>query len=260
MSVGLQKASFWKRISAYMFDSVILGVLILGLFIASVSVLKVDGQLAKLNAYRQQYATQLNIDLDITQEEFQSMTEEERKAYDEAYSRLNEAMSNDKEVRKVNVDIITRVLISVTVSVLIADLAYYFVVPLFFKHGRTLGKKMFGLAVIRSNSVKATTPVLFIRSMIGLYGIETMFPIMLLIMRLLGLLGSLAFIVIGLLGILQIVVMVMSQTNSCIHDLLTDTVVVEFSSQKIYETEEDLIEAQKARAAEKAAQTEQSAQ
>ena len=253
MSVGLQKASFWKRISAYMFDSVILGVLILGLFIASVSVLKVDGQLAKLNAYRQQYATQLNIDLDITQEEFQSMTEEERKAYDEAYS-------NDKEVRKVNVDIITRVLISVTVSVLIADLAYYFVVPLFFKHGRTLGKKMFGLAVIRSNSVKATTPVLFIRSMIGLYGIETMFPIMLLIMRLLGLLGSLAFIVIGLLGILQIVVMVMSQTNSCIHDLLTDTVVVEFSSQKIYETEEDLIEAQKARAAEKAAQTEQSAQ
>ena len=260
MSFSLQKASFWKRISAYLFDSVVLGVLILGLFIASVSIAKVDNYLDKLNAFRTQYATELNIDLNISQEEFQQMTEDEKKEYNEKYSLVNKKMAENKAVQELNVQIITRVLVSVTVSVLVADLVYYFIIPLCFKHGRTLGKKMFGLAVIRTNGVKTSTPVLFIRSMIGVYAIETMFPIMLVIMRLLGLLGSLGFIVIGLLGILQIVVMIMSKTNSCIHDLLTDTVVVEFSSQKIYETEEQLIEEQKALAAEKAAQTEYSAQ
>ena len=59
MSVSLQKASFWKRISAYLFDSVLLGVLILGLFIASVSIAKVDTYLDKLNEYRAQYAQEL---------------------------------------------------------------------------------------------------------------------------------------------------------------------------------------------------------
>ena len=260
MSFSLQKASFWKRISAYLFDTVLLTVLIMGIAILANTVLKVDTYIEKLNAYRTQYATELDIDLDISDEEFQSMTEEEKTAYDEKYSQLNEAMAKDKKVQSVNVQIITRVLVGVTISVLIADLAYYFVIPLCFKHGRTLGKKMFGLAVVRSNGVKVSTPVFFIRSMIGLYGIETMFPIMLIVMRLLGILGSIAFIMIGLLGILQIVVMIVSQTNSCIHDLLTDTVVVDFASQKIYETENDLIEAQKAHAAEKAAQTEHSAQ
>lgn len=256
MSVSLQKASFWKRISAYLFDSVLLGVLILGLFIASVSIAKVDTYLDKLNEYRAQYAQELDIDLTLTQEEFQQMTEEEKTEYTEKYNLVNEKMANNKDVAETNVEIITRVLVSLAISVLIADLVYYFIIPLFFKNGRSLGKKMFGLAVVRTNGVKASTPVLFIRSMIGIYAIETMFPFMLVFMRLLGLLGSISFIVILLLGILQIATTAMSQTNSCIHDLLTDTAVVEFSSQKIYETEEQLIEEQKAYAAEKAAQPE----
>jgi uncharacterized RDD family membrane protein YckC len=260
MPFSLQKASIWKRISAYLFDSVVLGVLILGLFIASVSIARVDAYTAKLNDFRTQYATELNIDLNISKEDFQKMTDEEKKEYEEKYNLVNDKMAENKQVRELNVQIITRVLVSITLSVLIGDLVYYFIIPLFFKNGRSLGKKMFGLAVVRSNCVKASTPVLFIRSMIGIYGIETMFPIMLFIMRLLGLLGSLAFVVMALLGILQIVVIITSKTNSCIHDLLTDTVVVEFSSQKIYESETELLEAQKAYAAEKAAQPEQNAQ
>ena len=256
MIYDLQKASFWKRISAYLFDSVLLGVLILGLFIASVSIAKVDTYLDKLNEYRAQYAQELDIDLTLTQEQFQQMTEEEKTEYTEKYNLVNEKMANNKDVAETNVEIITRVLVSLAISVLIADLVYYFIIPLFFKNGRSLGKKMFGLAVVRTNGVKASTLVLFIRSMIGIYAIETMFPLMLVFMRLLGLLGSISFIVILLLGILQIATTAMSQTNSCIHDLLTDTAVVEFSSQKIYETEEQLIEEQKAYAAEKAAQPE----
>lgn len=242
-----------------MFDTVLLTVLIVGVAILASALLKIDAYIDELKVYREQYAVEFDIDLDVSDEEFQNMTEEEKTAYSEKYSQLNAAMAKDENVRNVNVQIVTRVLVGITISILVADFIYYFVVPLCFKHGRTLGKKMFGLAVVRSNSVKVSTPVFFIRSMIGLYGIETMFPVMLIVMRFLGILGSISFIMIGLLGILQIVAMLVSPMNSCIHDLLTDTVVVDFSSQKIYETENELIETQKTLAAEKAAQTDRNA-
>lgn len=260
MSFSLQKAGFWKRISAYLFDTVLLTVLVMAIAILANTVLKVDSYIGKLTEYRNDYANELGIDLEITDEEFQSMTEEEKEEYKAKYSELNKAMAKDKNVQNINVQIISRVLGGAMVSILLADLILYFIVPMCFKHGRTLGKKMFGLAVVRSNGVKVSTPVFFIRSMIGLYAIETMFPVMLVIMRLLGILGSIAFIMVALLGILQIVAMIVSPTNSCIHDLLTDTVVVDFASQKIYDTEADLIEAQKAYAAEQAAKTEHEAQ
>ena len=104
-----------------------------------------------------------------------------------------------------------------------------------------MGKKIFGLAVIRTNCVKASTPVLFIRTVVGLYAIETMMPLFLLIMIWFNMMGIVGLITIGLLGILQLWVMISTPTNSSIHDLLTDTAVVEFMSQQIFDTQEDLM-------------------
>lgn len=105
-----------------------------------------------------------------------------------------------------------------------------------------MGKKIFGIAVIRTNCVKVSTPVLFIRTVIGMYAIETMMPLALLIMIWFNMMGIVGLITIGLLGILQVGVMITTHTNSCIHDLLTDTVVVEFMSQQIFDTQEDLMQ------------------
>ena len=44
-----------------------------------------------------------------------------------------------------------------------------------------------------------------------------------------------------LLLVLQIGVMVKTQTNSSIHDLLSDTMVVDLVSQRIFETEEERV-------------------
>ena len=44
-----------------------------------------------------------------------------------------------------------------------------------------------------------------------------------------------------LLFVLQIGVMIATKTNSSIHDLLSDTVVVDFACQQIFDTEEELI-------------------
>ena len=94
---------------------------------------------------------------------------------------------------------------------------------------------------MRSNCVKISNPVLFIRSILGLYVMETMAPILFLYMTIFGALGIVGLITIGGIFILQIGVMIATPTNSCIHDLLSDTVVVDMASQQIFDTQEDLI-------------------
>jgi hypothetical protein len=66
-----------------------------------------------------------------------------------------------------------------------------------------------------------------------------MFPLLLVLMIYFGYLGIVGTITILLLLILQLGVMIKTQTNSSIHDLLSDTMVVDFVSQRIFETEEE---------------------
>ena len=101
-----------------------------------------------------------------------------------------------------------------------------------------------------------SSPVVFVRSIVGLYAMETMFPLIILMMIWFGMLGIIGTIILIGFAILQISCLISTQTNQSIHDLLTDSVVVDMASQTIYETNEELIEAQKAAAAEKAASEE----
>ena len=66
-------------------------------------------------------------------------------------------------------------------------------------------------------------------------------PILMILMIFFQLLGVIGLIVVALLLILQIGVMLATKTNSSIHDLLSDTVVVDFATQQIFESEEELI-------------------
>ena len=240
-----------------MFDGVLLFVLTIAIMIGFHAAFGVDAKIDKLDAYRAQYAAEYGIDLDIPQEDYDKLTDEEKKAYDDTYIKVNEAMSKDKAVMELNADIITLVATSISLGLLISTFGLYFVVPMFFKHGRTLGKKIFGLAVVRTNGVKVTHPIFFARSLIGFYAIELMFPLLIIALTLLGVLGTIGFITIGLFFILQIgVIAYTKKTRSCIHDLLTDTVVVDMASQQIFETQDDRTEFDKAEAARKAAEKE----
>lgn len=254
MSFNLQKANFWKRISAFMFDIILTFVIALAIMIGFHAVLKVDAKIDKLNGYRTQYAEQIGLDLDLSNEEYEKLPEAEKQAREEKFNELNELMRNDEAAMALNTEIVTVIATSVTVSLLIGTTIWYFVIPLFMKHGRTIGKKIFGLAVVRSNGVKLTNPILFVRSLIGLYAIETMFPLMLVFLILTGALSVVGIITLGLFAILQIFVLIYTKTNSCIHDLLTDTVVVDMASQQIFETQEERTEYDKAEAARKAAE------
>ena len=234
----LQKANFWKRISAYLFDIILTVTLAIGFASLLSAVVGYDKHQEQLQNYYEYYEQTYGVDFDISEEDYNKLTEDEKLKYETAA----DALEKDEEVLATYSVIVSLSLVILSFSVLLGILSIYFIVPLFFKNGQTLGKKIFGLAIVRSNLVKVSTPVLFARTLFGMYAIETMFPLFLLAMLYFNLMGGVALITIGLLFVLQVAVLIVSKNNSSIHDLLSDTVVVEFASQRIFETQEALQE------------------
>ena len=239
--IDLQKAGIFKRFSAFLVDA--LAFILIALCVALIlsSVLGFDGyQQTLVDAYGR-YEEKYGIDFDITQEQLDALPEETKQLYEQA----NREINGDETVVRAYFMVQALPLLMISVSVLVASVLLEFVLPLIFKHGRTLGKKIFGLAVVRTNCVKITGPAMFIRAILGKCTMEIMVPICITIMILSGSLGYLGFIVLGLIAILEIVMMAVTKTNSCVHDLISDSVVVDFASQRIFESEEELLETKK---------------
>ncbi len=261
MSLSIQKANFWKRISAFLFDFIMTAMLATGLAALLSLALGFDKTHQEALVYYEENKTKIEemhpgVDLDITEEDFNKLTEEqktEHKAADEAFSK---ALSEDERYVKVSQYRLFLILVILSISVLLSILLVEFVVPLFLHNGQTLGKKIFGIALVRSNCVKVSTFVLFVRTIFGKYTIETMFPIALLVLVAFQLLGIVGIITIGLLFVLQIGVLIATKYNSSIHDLLSDTIVVDFASQRIFDTQEDMLAFVQAEQAEEAAKPE----
>ena len=248
----IQKASFLKRISAVLLDFILVVILATGFAAIVSAVIGYDTHTKQLDTYYKEYQTKYEVNFDITEEEFNALDSEQQQIHLDKIAAAEAEMEKDVRVLAVYETIMSLTFVIVGISGLLSILIVYYVGPLFFKNGQTVGKKIFGLAVIRSNCVKATNKVLLIRTVFGLYAIEIMFPLCLVLLIYFGQLGLPGTIaVLGLL-VLQCWTMISSKTNSCIHDLLSDTVVVDFASQRIFETQEDLIafiEEEKAREA-----------
>lgn len=249
MELDLQKANIGKRISAYLFDIIILSIVAVGIAFLLSGILKYDQYNRTLEEAYSSYETQYGINFELTQEEFDTMTEEYRARYDEAY----EALTADNEAMFAYHMATNLALLILTLSILVAHIVLEYVVPLLLKNGQTLGKKIFGICVMRTDCVRMTALQLFVRSILGKYTIETMIPVLLLVMLYFGTVGLPGTLVLLLILLLQIIVIGVTKTNSAIHDLLSGTVVVDFHSQKIFDTTDELIEYKKVLAAERAA-------
>lgn len=241
MTADLQKASLWKRMSAYLFDIIILAIVAIGAASALSAVLGYDGYSEKMTQYYEQYEEQYGVDFDISMEDYEKLTEEEKNIYYEA----DKAMNSDAEVVKAYRMMFNLSILIVSLGLFIGFFILEFVVPAVFGNGQTLGKKIFGVAVMRTNSVKITTPVLFIRAVLGKYTIETMVPVFLLFMIFFGVLGFVGALVIFAILLLNLILVFTTRTSSGIHDLLSDTVVVDMASQRIFDSYDAMIEYKK---------------
>ena len=140
-----------------------------------------------------------------------------------------------------------------TIGILLSVIVMEFAVPLLFGNGQTLGKKIFGLGLVRNDGVKVNNLQLFTRTVLGKFTIEIMIPVYILIMIFWGSIGLMGTVILFALAVAQILALGLTRTNSAIHDLLAGTAVVDISSQMIFRSTEDLVAYQKKVASERAA-------
>lgn len=238
MITDLQKASMLKRISAAILDLILLAVAICGFALLLSAIFGFDGYYQQMNDFYTKYETQYGIDFEIPEDEYYALPETQRQQYDKAY----DALVADQDAMYVYNMVVNLTLVIATVSILLGYLILEFAIPLIFKNGQTIGKKVFAIGLMHTDGVKLSTVQLFMRTVIGKYTLETMIPVYILIMLFFNTIGLLGTVILAAIALLQIILIASTKTNSAIHDKVALTVAVDLSSQKIFESYQEQLD------------------
>ena len=158
----------------------------------------------------------------------------------EAYQKYKALPSVEKVNRQYRY-VYTLLFMMTSIGVLLSYAVLEFVMPLIFKNGQTIGKKVFGICLVRSNCVKINTLMLFARTFVGKFAIETMFPVLLAFLFFFGGVGLLALVLFAGITVLNIALFCATKNKTPIHDIFAGTVAVDMNLQMIFQSEEELI-------------------
>jgi len=220
MDKTLQKAPFFKRLLALMLDWMFIVIIIFTCVIPMSFLLKVDEYSEKFDQYYSEYEKKYGVDFDLTEEQFNAMTEEELKLYEEAYN----ALTSDEEANKAHDALFKRMLGSIELAILAGYLVMDVLFPLMLKNGQTLGKRVFGLAVRRANGEPTNMITILSRTVVGKFTVETAIPALVICSVLMGSLNL--FGVLYVVAILVANIVLLIKKNKVLHDILADTMVV----------------------------------
>ena len=237
--LDLQKASLWKRISAALFDFILLCIVAVGVVAAVSTALNYDGYVKQVDEAYEYYGKQYGVDLLMSEEEYNRLSDAEK----ENFMAANKAINADKEAVRAYRMSQNLPLLAITFGVLFGILIMQVLVPLMFGNGQSLGKKIFGIALMRIDGVRLTALQLFVRSVLGKFAVELMIPIFIFInLYWFGSISIVGIAVMLLLLISQIICLAVTRTGSLLHDVMAGTVAVDLASQMIFETKEEQLE------------------
>lgn len=237
MIYDLQRASMWKRISAFLFDAIMLGIVVVLIAWLGATALNYDHYNSIWYERYNTYAEQYGIDLDMPLDAYETLAPEQTEALNAASAAL---AADEEAVYAYNMVISLSILIA-SLSILLGFIVMEFTIPMVLGNGQTLGKKIFGIGVMMTEGVRVNGVCMFIRTVLGKYAIETMIPVLLGVLIFMGNLGIEATLVILALVIGNIILMAVTRERSMIHDKLANTVTVDIASQMIFRTREDMI-------------------
>ncbi len=234
MIYDLQKASFLKRISAFLLDFILMIILITGFAWGISSMLNFSEYSDELNTVISSYEEQFDLNFSISYDEYDKFNEDEKKYFNESYDKV---IKDERYVQLTNLIFYSLITI-VSLSLFFAHLILEFFVPLLLKNGQTVGKKIFSIAVMRVDGVRVNGVVMFVRAILGKYTIETMVPVIILLMMRFGVGSYVTLGVVLLIALFEIILVIATKTNSFIHDILSSSVVVDLQSQMIFDSVE----------------------
>lgn len=260
MDTSLQKADIWKRISAFLCDATCIIFLSLAMVLLLTLVTGLNNHAATMNDRRESIIKEAGYVLPEEVPEGNEEGGENSIPKENIYPSSNEDVENlsgealerykatDKKIRTDEIYVkeftlfVSISLIIITFSILISFLIFEFTIPLLLKNGQTLGKKVFGVAVMRADGVKITPSLLFLRAIVCKFTLETMVPVMALIAAAIFQWWIMAGILIVGILVLQAILLFFTKERTTIHDTCTYTVTVDMGSQKIFDTIEEKAE------------------
>ena len=222
MIYDLQRASMWKRISAWLLDAILLCIIATLMAFVLAAVTNYDGYSEQLDARYTYFEEQYGVSRNLTQEQVNAMTDEERANLTAA----SDAIAADEEALYAYNMMLQLIIIMTSFGILLGYVVLEFAVPMVLGNGQTIGKKVFSLGVMQQNGVRVNGVCMFIRTVLGKYAIETMIPVMMVLMLFFGTIGTVGWIIVGAIGIVQIALLITTRERCMIHDKLANTVTV----------------------------------
>ena len=137
MTNQIQKANFGKRTAAWLFDGILTGILAVAFGVLLSWLLGYDSYSQTLEKAYAHYESQYGVAFEMSLEQYEAMTEAEQANYNEAY----EALIADTQAMHAYNMMISLTMVIVSIGILLALVLWEFIMPLWFGHGRTLGKK-----------------------------------------------------------------------------------------------------------------------
>ena len=249
MIYDLQRASMLKRISAWLLDAILLCIVASLMAFLLSAALNYDSYDARLEARYAHFEAEYGVTRNLTQAQVDAMSSEERANLEAA----SKAIAEDEEALYAWNMMLQLMILITSFGILLAYVVLEFTVPMVLGNGQTVGKKVFGIGVMRQDSVKVNGVCMFIRTVLGKYAVETMIPVMMLLMLFMGTIGILGWLIVGAILIAEVALLATTKERCMLHDKLANTVTVDIASQMIFNTPEDLMAYKQKVAAEKAA-------
>ena len=265
----LRKIGILKRLSAQLLDIILIAVLSTG-FIYVISLICNYSAAEELSTqyyneweeYRKEYAGDIATYYHFTYEESEDgktytvkNEKGEASSLSELMKKLAESKGEDPAVKEAYAayEVLppaneqamytySLLFMMASIGILLSYLILEFILPIIFKNGRTVGKKVFGICLVRPDCVKISVMSLFVRTFLGKYIIETMVPIVLIFLFFFGGLGILAIVLFAALELLNIILFFATKYRRPIHDLVAGTVAADMSLQMIFQSEQELID------------------
>jgi uncharacterized RDD family membrane protein YckC len=235
MNYDIQRASMLKRIPAWVLDMILLLVVMTGFLVLWSRVFPVTPHVEEIDGIIAQYEQQYGGHWNIPAEEYEKMTDAEKEAAEKISLEISNALNQDEAALALLETVAINIFAMLSLSVLCAYVILEFVIPLLLKNGQTLGKKCFGVALMRKDGVKVTPFMMFARTVLGKCTVETMIPLLSAVMLFVGIGGPLFFLGVAVL-LAQIIVPLATRNKTGIHDIMACTVAVDLSSQMIFDS------------------------
>ena len=230
MIYDLQRASMWKRISAYLFDAILLSIVAVLFAWLMSSILGFDRYSDTLDAAYTAYGETYGVNFNLSLQEYDALSDAEIDTLNAAYA----AMSADTEAVNAYNMLIQLMLLITSLGLLLAFFIMEFLIPLKLGNGQTLGKKIFGIGLMQQDGIRINGRLLFIRTILGKYTLETMIPVLILMMIWFGVLGLIGTLVLLGITLVQLLMLLLTRNRLAIHDAMAATVAVDVASQLIF--------------------------